>query len=46
LGLSADDTQEALSQARQAGFVQYMIKPLQKKTFLQHINQLLPLHPL
>lgn len=42
LGLSADDSSSALLQAKQAGFIHYMIKPLQKKIFLEYINQLIP----
>jgi signal transduction histidine kinase/ActR/RegA family two-component response regulator len=42
LGLSADDTIEVLEQAKNAGFHQYMVKPLQKKQLLQTLKALLP----
>jgi len=40
IGLSADDSQEALEQAETAGFIHYMIKPLKKSQFLQALDQL------
>ncbi|MEY3220984.1 MAG: hypothetical protein RIT27_2341 [Pseudomonadota bacterium] len=42
LGLSADDTIEVLEQAKNAGFYQYMVKPLQKKQLLQTLQIILP----
>lgn len=45
LGLSADDTIEVLEQAKNAGFYQYMVKPLQKKQLLQTLQALLPQEP-
>ncbi|MDM8547782.1 ATP-binding protein [Candidatus Venteria ishoeyi] len=39
LGLSADDTQESLDMAKTAGFVQYMLKPLQKKQLLHALSE-------
>ncbi len=41
LGLSADDSKEALSRADTAGFSSYMIKPLQKKQFLLALEEVL-----
>jgi len=41
LGLSADDSKEALSRAETAGFSSYMIKPLQKKQFLIALEDVL-----
>jgi signal transduction histidine kinase len=39
LGLSADDTLEALQQAKAAGFYHYIVKPLEKNTFLENLDQ-------
>lgn len=41
LGLSADDTPQALTQAKAAGFYSYMIKPLNKNKFLDAVNTIL-----
>ncbi|MCP4696105.1 MAG: response regulator [Gammaproteobacteria bacterium] len=41
MGLSADDSVEALDQARAAGFFSYIIKPLKKSEFLETINSVL-----
>jgi PAS domain S-box-containing protein len=41
IGLSADDTPEALEKAQTAGFYEYMIKPLKKERFLELVNTVL-----
>lgn len=41
IALSADDSKEALNQAEKAGFYHYMIKPLNKRIFLETLNKLL-----
>jgi signal transduction histidine kinase len=41
IGLSADDSREALEQARLAGFYDYMIKPLNKQKFIETLNTLM-----
>lgn len=40
IGLSADDSQDALHQAETAGFMHYMIKPLKKAQFLEALDKL------
>ncbi len=40
IGLSADDSKEALAQAKTVGFIHYMIKPLKKAQFLQALDKL------
>jgi PAS domain S-box-containing protein len=41
IGLSADDSPEALAQAQTVGFYDYMIKPLNKQKFLNTLNVLM-----
>ncbi len=44
IGLSADDSHGALQQAKTAGFMQYMIKPLKKAAFLEALDKLVAQH--
>lgn len=39
VGLSADDSADAFTQAKAAGFYHYLVKPLDKKQFLGIINE-------
>ncbi len=41
LGLSADDSDEALAQAKAAGFLHYIVKPLEKEAFLRNLEKAL-----
>lgn len=41
IALSADDSKEALTQADKAGFYKYIIKPLNRKVFLEAVGELL-----
>jgi signal transduction histidine kinase/ActR/RegA family two-component response regulator len=41
LGLSANDTLQSLERAREAGFFEYIVKPLDIKQFLQAIDEAL-----